>query len=93
VLPGKYHVVVKVRARRTTSRRSHVEADPQEGLTSLERKTRFDAIMAVVGLQKTLVGARTAARALVAQADSIKTDLTLKGASGAAASADHFQSA
>jgi hypothetical protein len=65
-----------------------VDAGPIENFSAIERKTRFDAIMGVYALQKTLVGARTAARGLVAQSDSIKTDLTMKKDASAQTSAD-----
>jgi hypothetical protein len=68
-----------------------VDADPNETLTAADRKARFDAVMNVTALQKTLVAARTAIRTLMGQADSIKIDLTLKSGPGAAADADSLK--
>ena len=86
VLPGKYHVSIKLPG--VASQLAGdltVEADPIENLSVADRKGRYDAVMSVVALQKTLVGARIAARALTGQADSIKMDLTVKSNGGSAA--------
>ncbi|HYV97224.1 MAG TPA: hypothetical protein VE967_07235, partial [Gemmatimonadaceae bacterium] len=78
VQPGKYHVSVKVPgATAPLTGDLTVESDPADVLTAVERKARSDAVMSLYAMQKSLVPVRTAARALVDQADSLKQDLNL----------------
>jgi photosystem II stability/assembly factor-like uncharacterized protein len=89
VQPGKYHVAIKVPGvGQPLTGDLTVDADPADILTPLDRKARNDAIMNLYSLQKTLVVARTTARSLVGQADSIKKDFSFGGPADASAHGD-----
>lgn len=88
VLPGKYTVTIAIPGvSRTMRGELAVVGDPLDTSTPAERSVRQEALLRAYGLQKTLVTARTAVRALIEQAPAIKQDLT-RGGSAAAASAD-----
>jgi len=90
VLPGKYAVAITIPGvTKTLHGDLMVQADPLDAaFSAADRRARQDTLLQLYGLQKTLAGARTAARALAGQADAIRQDLTQGGASGAAAKAD-----
>jgi photosystem II stability/assembly factor-like uncharacterized protein len=89
VQPGTYRVAIKIPGvAKELVGDLVVDGDPTDKTSVADRKARNDAVAQVIALQKALVPARTAASALVGQADSIKRDLTLSGPSDAAARSD-----
>ncbi len=89
VQPGTYHVAVKIPGVTTVLRGDLVvQGDPLDNLGAVDRKARSDAVVSLYALQKTLVNARTAARALVGQVDSIKKDLAFGGPTDASTRGD-----
>jgi len=89
VPPGKYRVALKVPGvANTLSGDLTVEGDPLTNFSDADRRTRQTLLVSVYVLLKSLGVARMSARALAAQADDIRKDLTAGGASDATSRAD-----
>jgi hypothetical protein len=85
VSPGRYTVSVSIAGRAEPLRGSFtIEGDPLEKISTADRQARQASLQRIFDLQRALGVARVAVRTLVAQADSIRKDVS---AGGAAASA------
>ena len=80
-MPGRYKVAVKVPG---VAAELHgeilVEGDPLTNFSDADRRARQALVMGVFGLQKTLVAAHNAARAINAQSADLRKDLAAGGA-------------
>jgi hypothetical protein len=77
VLPGKYHVALKVPGvTPELGGEVAVEGDPLASFSDADRRARQAVLMSIYGMQKTLSTALHAAQALSGQIDSIRKDLT-----------------
>jgi photosystem II stability/assembly factor-like uncharacterized protein len=85
VAPGDYAVSVTIPGvARPLTGTATITADPREGISPADRQARQAIVMSIYDLQKALVGARTATRALLSQSDSIRQDVSRGGASASA---------
>jgi hypothetical protein len=77
VLPGKYHVALKVPGvSQELGGEVAVECDPLAIFPDADRRARQAVLMSIYGMQKTLSTALHAAQTLSGQIDSIRKDLT-----------------
>jgi photosystem II stability/assembly factor-like uncharacterized protein len=80
VQPGEYSATITIPGiARPLTGRFAVTEDSRERMTPADREARQSVIMSLYGLQKTLLTARGASRALLQQADGIKQDLARGG--------------
>jgi hypothetical protein len=77
VLPGKYRITLKTpAAARPLTGDVAVEGDPRVTFTDGDRRARQASLLSLYELEKSLGGARAAARALTSQLAAVKKDLT-----------------
>src|SRR5205823_6565968 len=89
VLPGKYAVAVSVPGLNHELRTDLVvEDDPLLNFSDRDRRTRQMALLTLYNVEKTLGAARSAARLLAAQGETIKRDVGASGSSDATTRAD-----